>query len=265
MSKQSIIFLSSQSPRSGHNFVSQVIKYLGNAETAIENKSEIPLGAVLANFDNTLNSNYSSKGAANYLKEIFVKDVREKIIRLNKNVLIKYTLFSGAQVLCDYFPNDKHILLIRDPRDCIISQLKLTKLGKGFKGFLKRLTYPLGLYHFNYARKYCKNVERLKPNFNNFFIIKYESVVSKDQDFLNRLITFFNASVSLQDLSDFIDNVPVINTSFYKEETLSNDVWEPTKRTNKFQPIGRRKQLNKLQYSAINFATKKLRKQFEYL
>ena len=148
-----LIFLNSQSPRSGHNFVAEVIRLLVDCETPLGARSEIPFNPILNAYNTTLKTYFASGGSKAFLDDLFINDLRVKLLKNNENVLIKYTNYTGAHHAKLIFENDIHILSIRDPKDCLLSLFKGMKYKKGYKSFLKKMALPFGLYHYTFSKK----------------------------------------------------------------------------------------------------------------
>jgi hypothetical protein len=112
MIEEKLIFLNSQSPRSGHNFVAEVIRKIVDCETPIGDRSEIPFNPILRAYHKTLNTYFSSGGSKAFLDDLFINDIRGKLLKNNTNVLIKYTNYTGAKDAKQTFIDDIHILSI---------------------------------------------------------------------------------------------------------------------------------------------------------
>lgn len=262
---QYIIFLHSQSPRAGHNFTAEVIRLLTSCHTPIEPTSEIPLAGLVGTLETKTKSFHLAPAAEKYSIDLFFSGLREKILIDSKtNLLIKFTSFEGVENLKSCFPDDLHLLLIRDPKDVLLSQFK-AKAKHDRKSVLKRLVLPFGLYHFHYAKVYSKRISKTLPDFNKFTLIKYEALVLKEAETLNNLLQVFNSSLSLEEFGNQISNIKVINTSFYKEETQAEKLWEATTRTTAFNPINRKKGFNRLQLLGITLGCRSLRKKMNYI
>jgi hypothetical protein len=91
---------------------------------------------------------------------------------------------------------------------------------------------------------------------------KYEDLFLKKKDSLLRLKQIFNCSKSVSDIQEEIDNINVINTSFYKEINASS-IWDEHKKTKKYNPINR-KSKNLLIRIAITYGSRKLKNKLTY-
>ncbi|MGG5488354.1 sulfotransferase [Gaetbulibacter sp. PBL-D1] len=266
MVKEKLIFLHSQSPRSGHNFMADVIRTIVDCKTPIDVRSELPIAPVLHAYHKAKCGFYKSKGVADYLDELFVKPLRATIMTTKDNYLIKYTSFTGTREALHYFPEALHVVSLRDPKDCLISYFKILKYNaKDIKSFIKKIVLPFGIYHYSYARKYSKRIEAYLPNLDDCFVVKYEDLVKRDEITLKRLMDLFEVSLDVNTLSKRIDGIDVINTSFFKEETHSDDMWKATKKTERFNPISRTYGFNALQLLGIKMGSMRLRRKMGYV
>ena len=264
--KPKIIFLNSQSPRSGHNFVAEVIRVLVDCETPVGDRSEIPLTPIINSYKYTLNTFFKSSRVEHFLDRLFLNNVRDDILIKQKNCLIKYTNFTGAEDVLYVFPDDIHVISYRDPKDCLISLFKGMKLKNNWKSRIKKLIIPVGIYHFIYSWKYAKRVlDEMPSDPEKFILIRYEDLVLRNKSELLTLINRFESKMSLVDLENEMDKINVINSSFYKEETDANTMWESSKKTPKFRPIGRKSGFNSLQMIGVKLGSKSLRKKMGYL
>jgi len=125
-----IIFLHSISPRSGHNFIAEVIRLCLKTSTPLGLRSEIPFGIFIKNYQSFKKTIFGSARYDEYFDEIFIQDLRNKILAKKNVVLIKNTSLEGATEVKEMFPNDIHIISIRDPRDILTSIFKGMKLKK---------------------------------------------------------------------------------------------------------------------------------------
>ena len=88
-------------------------------------------------------------------------------------------------------------------------------------------------------------------------------MVDKETKTLQKLLNLFSCSLSEEDLNKRIDEINVINSSFYKEETKSKHTWDAKPKLEKFKPI-RRKSLRRIEVLAIELGCSRLRKQLGY-
>lgn len=266
-----IIFLNSYSPRTGHNFMAEVIRLASNCEILTHARAETRLSILLDEFHNVVNPLYFQT-ARDFHKYLFTATLREQIINFkdsDKNtVMIKDTSMRGVEYLQQHFPDDIHILVTRDPRDTLVSLFKGMRIKDKNKAkrVLKYIGKFIGLYNYTYSKKfqnrYIKETNNIgKSGFHHF---KYEDFVSKNETSLKRLLDLFDNSQSIESFVKDIDGIRVINTSFYKEESDSKSTWDAQPKTQNFNPLNR-KSLRKVELLAIELGCKKLRKHLGYI
>lgn len=265
-SNQKIIFFNSYSPRTGHNFAAEVFKVLTNHRVLIHNKSETRLATLLESYYKIYNSHIyhlTDKGFFDYL---FINDLRQKILSKSDTdfVMIKDTSFTGVTHLKKVFPDDIHILIIRDPRDVLLSLFKGMRLVKPtFKNYLKRMATRIGMYPYFYALKFSNKILKIIPEMNKFYVIRYEDLVLKDDKTLRQLQSLFKSNKSLEEIKKEIDQIEVINTSFI-EETQAKHIWDAKPKTAAFKPVHRNAK-NRFMEWGILLGSKKLRKKLNYI
>ena len=260
-----IIFLHSYSPRTGHNYASEVIKVISRHEVLAHHRSETKLSTLLNHYFQ-VKKQIQHKSDEDFLDYLFLDDLREKI--LNKSdkefVMIKDTSFLGVEKLPALFPDDIHILLIRDPKNVFSSLFKGMNLTtNNFRNRLKRAGKMNGMYPYYYSRKVGKRVLEEMPDMNNFFILRYEDLVLKEEKTLNALAKLFGTTKDLQLIKKEIDEIPVINSSFH-EEVGGKKIWEAKPKTASFDPINR-KGNSFLIRKGIEYGSKTLRKRLGYI
>lgn len=263
--KQKIIFSNSYSPRTGHNFASEVIKIFSGHEVLAHNRSETKLSNLLYNYFEISNSVYY-KSDRDFFDKIILQHIREAILNESENkfVMIKNTSFEGVYALPKVFPNDIHILLIRNPIDVFNSVFKAMNLNKrGFKYKLKKIGKLCGLYPYYLCRKISVKTIKHIPDFENFYVIKYEDLVNQNEEVLRSLKQKFNSPKPLEKIKNEIDSIKVINTSFY-EEIGSKNIWDAKDRTKEFNPINRKTNSFVIR-KGIEIGAKKLAKKLGYL
>lgn len=265
-SERKIIFSNSYSPRTGHNFAAEVFKLFRNVEVLIEHRSETRLSSLIDSYYKIYNSHIYNQTDKDFFDYLFIDDLREKILAKSDAdfVMIKDTSFNGVSHLKQVFPNDIHILLIRDPRDVLLSLFKGMRLKRpGWKYVLKRLLLPTGIYPYWYARKFSGKILKSLPDFSDFILIRYEDLVLKNDEALIRLKILFQSDKPIETIREEIDKIVVINTSFI-EETNAKKIWEAKPRTAAFQPINR-KAANRFIEWGILLGSRNLRKKLNYI
>jgi Sulfotransferase family len=260
-----IIFSNSYSPRTGHNFASEVLKIFTNHQVLAHNRSETRLTTFLQEFYKIYNSTIYHETDKDFFYKIILSDLRNKIIKKSdsKYVMIKDTTFVGVQHLKDVFPDDIHILILRNPIDVFASLFKAMSIKKkNFKNILKKVGIFIGLYPYYYSKKISKRIIKEIPDLNHFYIIKYEDFVTKNEVVLLDLKKKFESEKSIDQIKNEIDNINVINTSYF-EETGAKNIWEAKQKTKDFNPINRNKH-SYLVRLGIKFGTAELCKRLKY-
>lgn len=242
MNKQKIIFCNSYGPRTGHNFVSEAIKIFSNHEVLAHNKSETRLSNFLHEYKKICNS-IPYKSDRDFFDKIIIEKIRPQIIASSKQeyIMLKNTSFVGVDYLQEVFPNDIHILVLRNPIDTYNSMIKAMNLNKkGFKYRLKKIGKLIGLYPLYYSRKLSGLVLSQLPNLKNFYILKYEDLVLQKESVLLDLKQKFNCDKSLSTIKEELNSIKVINTSFFEENNAKN-IWDAKEKSKSFNPINRKK------------------------
>lgn len=262
-----IIFLNSCLPRTGHNFASDVIKIFSNHQVLINPRSETKISTFLDSYYTIRENEILNKTNRKFFDYLFINDLREKILLESDHdfVMIKDTTFCGIDKISKVFPDDIQIILLRDPSRIILSLLKAMNLKKkNFKTRLKKILMPLGIFPFLYSRKLSKQVLHhiSGTELENKFIIRYEDLFLKDEETLLQLKELFNSNKELAQIKNEIDDIRVINSSFF-EETGGNRIWDSKPKTQNFAPLQRRNK-NLLIQKAVEIGSAKLRKKLNY-
>lgn len=261
-----IIFLHSYSPRTGHNYSSEVIKVISDHVVLAHHRSETRLSRMINSFDEIQKKLIYHDSDREFFQFLFLDDLRSKILQRcdKKFALIKDTSFIGTDRLPSIFPNDIHIILLRDPKDVFASLFKAMDLTKRTrKNYVKRIGTSLGLYPYFYSRKVSNQVLQALPDLNSQLVLRYEDLVLKKEESLLKLIDLFDSQKNLSQVKKEIDQIPVINSSFY-EEVGAKNIWDTKDRTSKFNPISR-KRGNFFIRKGIEMGSKKLRRKLGYL
>ncbi|MCM8569236.1 sulfotransferase [Gramella jeungdoensis] len=264
-----IIFLNSYSPRTGHNFVAQVLKIVSDAEIIPHNQAETRLSLFLESYHKLQQQHFIKGSVKDFLDSIFVKNARERILKdyTASYLLIKDTNHQGVSFQKKSFPDDIHFLMFRDPRDTLISIFKGMRFynEKGFKAALKKIGFWSGLYSYYYSWNYSRHfIKTIPGDLEGFFVIRYEDLVKRDKETLKRLIQIFNSNMGVEGFITRINEISVINTSFHKEETGGKHIWDSQNATSKFNPVNR-KNIPFLHRKGIELGSKKFRKKLGYI
>ena len=264
--EQKIIFLNSYLPRTGHNFSSEVLKIFSRHQVLAHSRSETRLSTLLNSYFNIYDQHIYHESDKKFFDHLFMDDLRKKIIDSSdkKFILIKDTSFMGTDLLPRVFPNDHHIILIRDPKSVFLSLLKGMNLQqKNLKNKLKKIGIFTGIYPYYYSRKLSSKIMRQFPNLNYHTIIKYEDLVMKEEKVLLLLKEKFDTKKSLTQIKKEIDDIEVINSSFY-EETGGNKIWDSKPKTSNFDPVNR-KGGSFVVNKAVELGSRKFRKKLNYI
>ncbi|MDR5589686.1 sulfotransferase [Christiangramia sp. SM2212] len=263
---QKIIFLNSYLPRTGHNFSSQAIKVFSDHQVLSHPHSETRLSNILASyykiFDNTINH----KVDKDFMDLLFINKLRNNILKESKKeyVMIKDTSVIGVKDLKRTFPDDIHLILIRDPKNVFNSLIKGMSLKKkSIKSYLKKVGNKTGLYPWFYSNKLSTKVLKEIPDLSQYLTIRYEDLVQKDEKLLWKLKQLFHSKKSLEQIKKEIDEIKVLNSSFF-EEVGGEKIWDHKLKTKNFDPINR-KSNTWLIRKGIEIGSRKLRKKLNYI
>lgn len=262
---QKIIFSNSYYPRTGHNFASEVLKVFTDHEVLAHNRSETRLSNFLEKYYEIYNT-MAHKTDKDFFDKIILNNIRSAILKESESeyVMIKNTYFNGAYAIPKVFPDDIHILLLRNPVDVFSSIFKAMNLRKkSLKNTLKKIGNIFGIYPYYYCRKIGKRIIKVTPNFDDFYVIRYEDLATKNEEVLEALKKKFNTQKSIEQIKKEIDSINVINSSFY-EETGAKHIWDAKQKTKKFNPINRKKHPF-LKQKGIDLGSKALAKKLNYL
>lgn len=264
--EQKIIFLNSYLPRTGHNFVSEALKVFTGHQVLIHNKSETRLSTILREFFNIYDKQVFFETDKKFLEHLFIKDLRERILEKSNSeyVMIKNTSFLGVDQLSRIFPNDIHIILLRDPASVFNSLLKGMRFNKkGLRDKVKKMGVLLGVYPFYYSRKLSNYVLENLPDLEDKIVLRYEDLVELKKSNLEELKDLFGCDKEINDIKKEISSIEVINSSF-TEETGASHIWEQKPKTKAFDPV-KRKGNPYLTRMGVKLGSRKLRKKFNYI
>ncbi|WP_370479379.1 sulfotransferase [Tamlana flava] len=262
---QKIVFLNSYFPRTGHNFASEVIKIFTNHQVLAHGHSETRLSNFLNKYDSVYQKIYHKKDQ-DFFNEIILSKIRESILSKSDSeyVMIKNTSFEGVNHLVKVFPDDIHILLIRNPKDVFGSIFKSMRFKKNnWKDVFKIIGKHMGLYPYFYSKKVSKTIMKSPPAFSKFYILRYEDLVNQNEVVLKDLKTKFNTPKSIQEIKKEINSIDVINSSFF-EEIGAKNIWDSKKKTKAFKPVNRKSHSFLIRIGII-VGSRKLSKWLNYL
>lgn len=264
MNKKTIIFSNSYGPRTGHNFASEALKVFTNHEVLVHNRSETKLSNFLEKY-NDLQDTIYHKTDKYFFDKIILSSIRDNILEETTTdyVMIKNTSFEGVKYIPEVFPNDVHILLLRNPIDVFNSVFKAMNLNKkGYKNIFKKIGKALGVYPYYFCRKISKQITKDIPDFSKFYVLRYEDIVKQDEAVLLELKNKFNTQKSIAQIKEELNNINVINSSFY-EETGAKNIWEAKQKTKDFNPINRKKHTFLIR-KGIDLGAKELKRKLGY-
>ncbi len=200
------------------------------------------------------------------MNRLFIDDLRSNILRESERsyVMIKDTSLIGVQNLKKTFPEDIHLILIRDPINVFNSLIKGMSLKKpSLKNYFKKAGNKTGLYPWFYSRKLSQQVIKELPDLSQHYIIRYGELVEKNEQLIMELKKMFNTDKSLEQIKKEIDGIRVINSSFF-EEVGAKKIWDAQTKTKNFDPINR-KSNTWLIRKGIEIGSRKLRKKLNYI
>ena len=263
---QRIIFLNSYLPRTGHNFSSQAIKIFSDHQVLPHSHSETRLSRILNSYYNVSDKLIYQPTAKEFMDKLFIDDLRSNILRESQKsyVMIKDTSFIGVQELKRTFPDDIHLILIRDPKNVFNSLVKGMNLKKpSLKNYLKKGGNGSGLYPWFYSKKLSNQVIKEMPDLSQHTTIRYEDLVEKNEQLLKELKGMFGTNKSLEQIKKEIDEIKVVNSSFF-EEVKAQKIWDAQPKTKDFDPVNR-KGNSWLIRKGIEIGSRELRKKLNYI
>lgn len=263
---QKIIFLNSYLPRTGHNFAAEVFKIFSDHEVLAHPRSETRLSTILDSYYKIYEQKIFYDSDKQFLDDLFIKDLRDKILNQSARefIMIKDTSLVGADKLPKVFPDDLHFILIRDPKAVFLSLFKAMALTKSsWKNRVKKIAIPAGFYPYTYSKKLSNKVLKTFPDLRGHFIVFYEDLVNRDHEVLSDLKEKFNTTKSIEQIKKEIDEILVINSSFF-EENKAKGIWDKKGRTANFNPLNRKSQ-GYFVRKGVELGSKKLRQKLNYI
>lgn len=259
MEKQpKLLFLHSYKQRCGHNYLAEILRRLCAIHTPFDNYSELPLSRLSEAAENIISNTKIERGRE-WIQDIYTNRLREDIIKKSlqesKNnpdyILFKYSYVTGIDSCFRIFPEDKHVILIRDPKNVVASYTKSISYldQKSILKPVRLLAFFAGYYHWRAAKDIKQDLEMLirfyslNKNNKNLLLVRYEDFLTPDREQIEKLCTFLEIKYS-EDKLDECKNIPVLNSSFFKEDLGSNKKWKPIQRTEQFIPNKRWQQLS---------------------
>lgn len=264
--EKKIIFFNSYLPRTGHNFGSQVIEIFSGHEVFSHPRSETRISRVLDAYFKVKRTHVLDPVAAKVIDSLFIEDLRKNILKHSNSdfILIKDTTLIGVNYLPDLFPEDIHLILIRDPKNVFASLIKGMNLQKkNWKNLLKKIGNKTGIYPWFYSRKLSRQVINEIPDLKEHYVIRYEDLVFKKEQTLLELQDLLQTHKSIEQIKSEIDEIHVINSSFY-EEVKGKRIWDSRPKTENYDPVNR-KANSWLIRKGIEIGSRQLRKKLNYI
>jgi hypothetical protein len=258
MDEPRLMFLYTYRQRCGNHYVSNVIKALADVIIV----GEAPIGSLLMGSHDILGKSAFSGHAnkwlesklVNGLRAEFLKDAHSRSGKPFAYVMLKCISPAGLSSCVAAYPEDKHIIAVRDPRDVVASYVKAVDLRKGglVKRVARRLALLAGWYHWRVARSVRRDVRLLaaetgklhKPG--SVHIVNYEALLSGRGDSLQKLSDYVESELTPERVAAY-KAIQVIGSSFYQEELGTENKWTCAEPTADFRPVGRWRRLPALQ------------------
>lgn len=243
-----ILFVHAYWQRCGNNYLSGILKTIYDAEVPIEDASEFPFPKLLSGFYESVKSLRNSK-YAKYMRQCVSEGLVHAIKSKSERefIIVKNTIaVPNLEEFISATPNERHFLLVRDPRDVAYSYFaalrRSLKSGKGLKSWIKRFLFFVGYYHLRIGQRIrsrfvmFNSISSLKQT----VLLKYEELLEVNPSVVAHIAAGRTVDVNiLQKLR----NLPVFNTSF-KEAIGAKKTWAHNPKTEGFKPKGRWRDAN---------------------
>ncbi|WP_458627278.1 hypothetical protein [Winogradskyella sp. PC D3.3] len=231
-----ITFLHSLSQRAGHNFLAQIIRKGSDFEIINNESYETISTKLFGDIYEKINCSkhfVRAKDSKNNELQLIVNGYRTELLNLDSNILLK-SPFLDSRSQIEVFPNDKHIILLRDPYNLFVSVEKsiYNFRTSSFKNTIKLILRPLYSLYFLLKWRNKMSFYRFISNYNvlnNVLIIKYEDL--RNNINLELLSDFLEVSkLTIED----VDKIHNINSSFAPKENQwkshAENIGDPNKR-----------------------------------
>lgn len=152
------------------------------------------------------------------------------------------------------FPQAKCIILIRDGRDnvasCMKAGLAKREIYSAGQRWKRQINHWLWRDFINHSRDWARSARQIEAFQNNFChstyreniaFFRYEEMFKQPVEQSQRLFDFMELEINDAILKK-ITNLDVVGSSFYnknQKEDAQKPNWQPTKKTDAFQPVGR--------------------------
>jgi hypothetical protein len=159
-----------------------------------------------------------------FLRKLVLNRIYAQFKETSKKIVIKEPSSSGFQEVSQIFPHSRIIILIRDGRDVVDSQVDARTYGfeKGgrFEGRLAPKLTEKTRFNFikNRSESWVRLTEELleiyeKQNKNQIYLVKYEDLLKNTMLELKKIYQFLDIKISEQKLNEIInkskfENIP---------------------------------------------------------
>lgn len=182
LSKPKNIFIHAISQRCGHNYLSKLIESQTPYKVMIHKNHEVIIPETFAYKMDELTK--SSKFVRNKKAKIQeLKTAAKSYSQYKENLIFKTSKLSSKYEI-DMFPDMKHIILVRNPKDLFVSYEKSLYNFRTltFKNKFKKLLRPFYTYYVMHIwSRLIKNaVAAYKTSETEYLLIKYEDILTKE-------------------------------------------------------------------------------------
>jgi len=228
--KANIIFIHAISQRCGHNYLAKLIQSQTNFKVLIHDNHEVIIPEVLALEMQKLEK--SSKFIRNRNAKVKELKLAAQAYIKQKEYIIYKTSRLNSKFEIELFPNAKHIILIRNPKDLFVSYEKSVYnfRSKSVKNSIKKIIRPLYSYYvlLKWKRSIDASIKAYQDSGCHLFVCRYEELLQTQGQ--QELFDFIGYSVNLCKKI----NIKNINSSFAKDserwKNQSEKIGDTTKR-----------------------------------
>jgi len=236
MDSKNNIFIHAISQRCGHNYLTQLIQSQTKYKVFIHPTHEVIFPEFIAKKMELLcDSKSFVRNKKAKVKEL--QTAANTYIQQREHLIFKTSKLTSKYEL-DLFPNVKHIILIRDPRDLFVSyeQSVYNFRVKTFKNKIKTFLRPI--YSYYVLQKWHKMIERAVKAFEasqvNYLVVKYEEISTiKGQQ---KIFDFLKHTIRHEE----VIQIKNTNSSFAEDskrwKTHSKNIGDPRKRYQNSKP-----------------------------
>lgn len=166
-------------------------------------------------------------------------DLPEKVF--NKRLVTKTPSVNNLSEFFDFFPQAQLLILIRDGRALVESNVKTFDL-----------THEEAIQKYVNAVRIIKKFERQNDSRkSNFLIVRYEELHLQTEREMRRIFGFLRLDVDKYDFKAAL-NLPIVGSSITKE--IDGKVhWRPMQKTPEFNPLARAAGWSRAQHERFNW------------